>query len=102
MYKRILLAYDGSQTGQRALLESKELAEWMWAVLHLVWVVPMYVVGAGFDGGFVIPEQAPDAGLAAQLAVLEDGLGQLRDSGQVAEGVVLTGDVVSEITDYAC
>jgi len=101
MYKRILLAYDGSQTGQRALLESKELAQWMSAELHLVSVVPMYVEGAGIDGGFVIPEQAPDAGLAAQQAVLEEGLGQLRDSGHDAEGVVLTGDVVTEITDYA-
>ncbi len=101
MYKRILLAYDGSETGQKALLQSKELAQWMAAELHLISVVPMYVEGAGIDGGFVIPEQAPDAGLAAQQAVLDEGLRMLRDAGHDASGVVLTGDVVTEITDYA-
>ena len=28
MYKRILLAYDGSVSGQRALLDCQDLAQW--------------------------------------------------------------------------
>ena len=40
MYKRILLAYDGSEAGQKALLECKELAQWANAELCLVAVMP--------------------------------------------------------------
>ncbi len=28
MYKRILLAYDGSESGQKALLDCKDLVQW--------------------------------------------------------------------------
>ena len=40
MYKHIILAYDGSITGQKALLELKELAHWGNPRLTLVAVAP--------------------------------------------------------------
>ena len=40
MYKRILLAYDGSESGQKALLDSLDIAQWSHAELHLVAVMP--------------------------------------------------------------
>ena len=36
MYKRILLAYDGSEPGQKALLDASEIAEWGGADVFLV------------------------------------------------------------------
>ena len=36
MYKRILLAYDGSESGQKALLDCHDIAQWSHAELFLV------------------------------------------------------------------
>src|SRR5689334_16909139 len=40
MYKKILLAYDGSDAGQKALLDCREVAQWSQSELHLVAVMP--------------------------------------------------------------
>ncbi|MCX7901045.1 MAG: universal stress protein, partial [Burkholderiaceae bacterium] len=40
MYKRIVLAYDGSETGQKALLDALDIAQWSHAELHLIAVMP--------------------------------------------------------------
>ena len=50
MYGKIVLAYDGSQEGQKALINCKEMATWGDAEIHLISVVPdvvMYPVGEG-------------------------------------------------------
>ncbi|MDP1887176.1 universal stress protein, partial [Polaromonas sp.] len=36
MYKQILLAYDGSKAGQKALLDCQEIAQWSQASLTLI------------------------------------------------------------------
>ena len=36
MYKRILLAYDGSESGQKALLDSLDIAQWSNASYNFV------------------------------------------------------------------
>jgi len=36
MYKKILLAYDGSDAGQKALLDCRDLAQWSQSELHLL------------------------------------------------------------------
>ena len=40
MYKTIVLAYDGSDSGQKALLDCQEIGQWSQASLHLVAVMP--------------------------------------------------------------
>ena len=40
MYKRILLAYDGSDAGQKALLDTREIAQWSQSELFLIAVMP--------------------------------------------------------------
>jgi nucleotide-binding universal stress UspA family protein len=100
MYRRILLAYDGSETGQRALLESRDLAEWGKAEMSLVAVMPPPAAYVGAEGGIY------DAGYEKQErdryeAVLQDGLDRLRDAGHAAKGTVLIGDAVSEVARYA-
>jgi len=57
MYKRILLAYDGSESGQKALLDSLDIAQWSQAELHLVAVMPrLATTYAGLEGGLYIDE----------------------------------------------
>ena len=51
MYKRILLAYDGSAAGQQALLECHEIAQWSHAELHLIAVMPLPLSALGPEVG---------------------------------------------------
>jgi nucleotide-binding universal stress UspA family protein len=48
MYKRIILAYDGTSSGQQALLGIKELAHWERTKLTLVSVAPIFEMDASF------------------------------------------------------
>ncbi len=100
MYKQILLAYDGSRSGQKALLDCRDIAEWGQASLTLVAVTPLYMDVIGVEGGMY------DSNLAEQQKekytdILDAGLGQLAQSGHQATGEVLLGDTVDEITKYA-
>ncbi|HET7728802.1 MAG TPA: universal stress protein [Usitatibacter sp.] len=100
MYKRILLAYDGSESGQRALLESRELADWGKSNLHMIAVMPPPAAFIGGEGGVY------DLGLEEQerkeyQAILDDGLKRLRDAGHSATGELVVGEAVAEIVSCA-
>ena len=100
MYQRILLAYDGSESGQKALLGCQEIAEWSHAEMYLIAVMPSPAVYIAVDGGFY------DSGRDEEdkqrfRAILEDGLRRLKDAGRTAKGEMLVGDAVQEITEYA-
>jgi nucleotide-binding universal stress UspA family protein len=100
MYKRILLAYDGSESGQKALLDCHDIAQWSQAELHLVAVMPSLTAHIAVDGG--VYDAASDAQLRATYQkILDDGLHRLAESGHVARGELLVGDSVREITQYA-
>lgn len=103
MYKRILLAYDGSESGQQALLNCRDIAQWSHSELFLVAIMPpapTYVpIEVGFyDGG---DKAQAESERQRYQDILADGLKQLSDAGHVAAGEVLTGDSVEEITRYA-
>lgn len=100
MYKCIVLAYDGSEAGQRALLESKELAQWSQAVLWLVAVMPSPANLAGYDGSIYIPEIAERDKQRFQT-ILDDGLRRMTASGYQAQGELLMGESVHQITEFA-
>ena len=100
MYKRILLAYDGSESGQRALLDCRELADWSRCELMLVAVMPPPAAFIGGEGGIYDPEREKEEELAYR-EILSDGLKRLADAGHQPKGEVLTGDAVDEIVGYA-
>ena len=56
MYKQILLAYDGSESGQKALLDCRALVQWSGATLTLVAVMPHHIDFIGAEGGFYDPK----------------------------------------------
>ena len=75
MYKKILLAYDGSQSGQHALLDCRDIAQWSQATLSLVAVTPLSVQMVSMEGGFYDPLLA-DIDRKKYAAILADGLQQ--------------------------
>ena len=100
MYKRILLAYDGSEAGQNALLEGRGLAGWGQAAMHLIAVMPPPAAFIGGEGGVY------DLGLEEQekkeyQSILDDGMKRLQEAGHVVTGEVVVGEAVTEIAECA-
>lgn len=100
MYKRILLAYDGSKSGQKALLDCREIAQWSQATLNLIAVTPLYMHVIGVEGG-IYDTTLAEREKEKYQGILDEGLGQLSQSGHHATGEVLLGETVDEITRYA-
>lgn len=100
MYKRILLAYDGSETGQKALLDCGDMANWGHSELSLVAVMPPPAAFIGGEGGIYDVEREKEEEQAFR-DILDDGLKRLTDAGHAPKGEVLVGDAVDEIVAYA-
>jgi len=100
MYKRILLAYDGSEAGQKALLECGELANWSGADVVLVAVMPSTMSFVGLEGG-VYDIELEERERKKFEAILRDGLARLQKAGFSAQGEVVMGEAIEEITKYA-
>lgn len=100
MYKRILLAYDGSEPGQRALLDCSDLVQWSQADLVLVAVMPPATTYLAAEAGLF--DDGRDAQeLEKYKGILDDGLRRLAESGHKATGEVVVGESVAQITGYA-
>ena len=100
MYKRILMAYDGSDAGQKALLDCIDLAQWSQAELFLIAVMPLPTGLSGLEGG-LYTDEIEQSERASYRAILNEGLQRLSQAGHTAKGEVLMGETVNEITRYA-
>ncbi len=100
MYKRILLAYDGSESGQRALLDCHDIAQWSSAALTLIAVMPLALAAIGPEGG-VYDDRVQEGERAHHQTVLDAGLLKLAGMGLSAKGEVVLGDAVTEIAERA-
>ena len=100
MYKRVLLAYDGSESGQKALLNCREIAEWSHSELFLVAIMPppinVAVDGVFYDGGSGVEAERRE-----YQEILAEGLRKLSEAGRAATGEVRVGDSVEQICTYA-
>ena len=102
MYKRILLAYDGSESGQRALLDCQEIAQLNHAELSLIAVMPLTTAYVGFEGGVYESSIEESERVKKRYdGILVDGLRRLAESGRGAQGEVVVGESVDAITEYA-
>ncbi|MEO7641739.1 MAG: universal stress protein, partial [Ramlibacter sp.] len=100
MYKRILLAYDGTDAGQKALLDCQELAQWSQSSVFLVAVMPSAMSFVGLEGG-VYDVELEEREKKKYDAILQDGIKRLADAGYSASGEVVMGEAVDEITKTA-
>ncbi len=98
-YQRILLAYNGSKEGRRALLEMCDLATFLGAETHLLAVAsmpPSLFLTVGF-----LPEELLEEEKKRTQAVLDEGIRTLRDRGFNATGHLAVGEPVEEICRMA-
>jgi len=98
-YHKILLAYNGSQEGKRALLECAEFAEFHNAETHLLAVASM-PASLFLTEGFV-PEELLEEEKKRTQVVLEEGIKSLTDKGFKATGHLAVGEPVEEICRLA-
>ena len=99
MYKNILLAYDGSDLDQQALIGCKDLTNWPSAQITLLTVLPNFYTSMGMEGAFVGDDRAHDH--QVQNKILNSAVQSLKEAGYNAQGVALTGDPAIEIANYA-
>lgn len=98
-YRKILLAYNGTKEGKRALLECADLASFLQAETHLLAVAsmpPSLFLTEGF-----VPEELLEEEKKRTQAVLDEGIRTLRDRGFNATGHLAVGEPVEEICRHA-
>ena len=100
MYKTIVLAYDGSEQGQKALLDCQEIGQWSQARLFLVAVMPPVMPAAGVEVWPYDPE-SDKAERSRHQAVLNAGIQRLRECGLEVQGELARGNSVDEIVRVA-
>ena len=94
-YRKILLAYNGSQEGKRALFEAADLASFLQAETHLLAVAsmpPSLFLTEGF-----VPEELLEEEKKRTQTVLDEGIRTLRERGFNATGHLAVGEPVEEI-----
>ena len=99
MFKRILLAYDGSESGRRALLECGEVANLTKGDIKLLAVTPSMppvYVGEGF-----VPPDTLDAEKERYRQVLDGGIAELEAKGFACQGQLSYGEPVDQIARVA-
>jgi len=98
-YRRILLAYNGTQEGRRALLECADLARFLQAETHLLAVAsmpPSLYLTEGF-----VPEELLEEEKKRTQQILDEGVKTLAERGFQATGHLAVGEPVEEICRVA-
>jgi nucleotide-binding universal stress UspA family protein len=98
-YRKILLAYNGSQEGKHALFECADLASFLQAETHLLAVAsmpPSLFLTEGF-----VPEELLEEEKKRTQTILDEGIRTLRERGFNATGHLAVGEPVEEICRLA-
>src|SRR3954462_8917551 len=98
-YQKILLAYNGSKEGRRALLECADLAGFLKAETHLLAVAsmpPSLFLTEGF-----VPEELLEKKKKQPKTVLDEAIPPPRERGLTAPGQLAVGEPVEEICRLA-
>jgi len=98
MFRKVLLCYDGSAEGRRALRQGADVAIAMQSATFLLAIcraLPASLVPEGVTPYFVSDRYA------RARALLDEGVAWLRERGLAAEGALVEGDAVAEIADTA-
>lgn len=92
-FKKILLCYDSSREGRRALIQGAELAQGVGAETHLLAVAPPYA-GSMVDSPSAVAIRNAEKNVND---VLHEGVERLRARGLTATGHLVFGDPIDQI-----
>ena len=98
MFRKVLLCYDGSAEGRRALRQGADIAIAMRSPAFLLAIcraLPSTLVPEGVTPFFVNDRSS------RARALLDEGVAWLRERGLVAEGALVEGDAIEQIADTA-
>ena len=99
MFKRILIAYNGSLDGRSALLTCRELSAFTKADTHLLAVAGM-PANMFLTEGF-LPEELIEEEKKRAQEILDEGISQLQELGFNVTGHLAVGEPVEEICRLA-
>lgn len=99
MFKRVLLCYDDSEAGRRALKRGAELAVFLGAQVHVLSIIPSGVanpvIAAAATGHACLVDDSRD-----YRRLLDQSVEWLKGRGLAAEGYLATGSAVDQIVAY--
>ncbi|MGO9515156.1 MAG: universal stress protein [Steroidobacteraceae bacterium] len=100
MFKRVLLCYDGSKAGRRALRRGADLAIFMGAQVYVLSIVP-----AGTLDPVLVAGAAGHACIVGEdhtfRKLLDESVEWLKARGLSAEGYLTSGDTIDRILEYS-
>jgi nucleotide-binding universal stress UspA family protein len=100
MFKRVLLCYDGSVAGRRALRRGADLAVFLGAQVYVLSIIPAGAldpaVAAGAAGHACIVGEDNSF-----RKMLDESVEWLKARGLAAEGYMTSGNTVDRILEYA-
>ena len=100
MFKRVLLCYDGTEAGRRALRRGADLAVLLGAQVHVLSIIPTGVAGAavmaGAAGQACIVDEAGEF-----RRLLNESIDWLKERGIAAEGYLASGEYADQIVAFA-
>ncbi|MDN3519201.1 universal stress protein [Aquisalimonas lutea] len=99
LYRRILMAYDGTEHGRLALEQGAEVARTNDAEVHLLAVLRLPASLGFMQEGY--PQQWIDEQMEAVRKTLDEGVSRLRDAGLEVTGYQREGEPVIEISHLA-
>jgi len=99
MYKRILMAYNGTHEGRTALFACAEIAAFAKAETHLLSVASM-PSSMFLTEGF-LPEELIEEEKKRMQGILDEGLAALKERGFSVSGHLAVGEPVEEICRLA-
>ncbi len=100
MFKRVLLCYDGSEAGRRALKRGAELSILLGAQVHVLSIIPAGVANAAVIAGATGHACLVDDSRGYRK-LLDQSLEWLKARGVNAEGYLATGNTLDQIAAYA-
>ena len=98
MYRKVLLCYDGSAEGRKALREGAEIAYATGAEAHLLAICRSLISSSVPEG--ITPELVACEEDAAR-SLLEEGVRKLNEHGVKAQGSLVFGDPIVHIPRFA-
>jgi len=98
LYKKVLLAYDRSIEGRRALREGTRIAQLCGAEVFLLAVAEVSAGTVGLEGGFVIPVTEQ---VEIYNQILAEGVERLKAMGFSPTAKLSTGEAGREIAKVA-